>query len=100
MAVLPRLRAGQCAEVIAVGQADETGDTAEQSLKLKRMGLCEGRRIEMLRNGDPLTLRVAGTRLGVSRHAARTVEVRVCAACALLQADADLLPPSPKETLP
>lgn len=91
---LPTLKTGQCAEILHVTE-DSADD--EAALKLKRMGLCEGRRIELLRNGDPLTLRVAGTRIGLSRQAAKAVQVRVCSACA---AAGDLAASEPEGATP
>jgi len=43
--------------------------------RLKRMGVCSGRPLEVIRAGDPMILRVAGTRIGVSKLLARAVFV-------------------------
>ncbi len=43
--------------------------------RLKRMGVCSGRPLEVIRAGDPMILSVAGTRIGVSRKLARAVFV-------------------------
>ncbi len=44
--------------------------------RLKRMGVCSGRPLEVVRAGDPMILSVAGTRIGVSRKLARIVFVK------------------------
>jgi len=51
----------------------------EESRRLKTLGVCSGRRIELLRGGDPLILRVFGTRLGLSARLAARVRVEICA---------------------
>lgn len=43
--------------------------------RLRAMGICDGRRIELLRSGDPLIVRAAGTRIGISRRLAERVQV-------------------------
>ncbi len=44
--------------------------------RLKRMGVCSGRPLEIVRAGDPMILCVAGTRIGVSQKLARAVFVK------------------------
>ena len=51
---------------------DCTGDAAVQ---LKRLGVCDGRSIEVMQPGDPMVLRVVGARIGVSRLLASSVRV-------------------------
>jgi Fe2+ transport system protein FeoA len=51
---------------------DCVGDAAVQ---LKRLGVCDGRAIEVMQLGDPMVLRVVGARIGVSRLLAKTVRV-------------------------
>lgn len=46
--------------------------------RLMTMGICIGRRIELVQKGDPMILRVFGSRLGVSRRLAERVLVTVC----------------------
>ena len=53
---------------------DVTGE-GEQVTRLKRMGICSGRRITVLQTGDPMILRVVGTRIGLSRDLAGSVVV-------------------------
>jgi Fe2+ transport system protein FeoA len=48
------------------------GETAETA-RLKALGVCEGRVIEILRTGDAWVLRVLGSRIGISRELAASV---------------------------
>ncbi|MGD9854202.1 MAG: ferrous iron transport protein A [Planctomycetaceae bacterium] len=50
------------------------GDGPEVT-RLKRMGICVGRRLEIVHAGDPMILCVAGTRVGLSRKLAACVLV-------------------------
>jgi Fe2+ transport system protein FeoA len=61
----------------------ETDD--EQTARLKMLGVCPGRRVELVRNGDPLVLKIFGTRLGLDGTLAARVRVEICAPgnCAL-----------------
>lgn len=58
-----------------VSRMDGEGADVE---RLKAMGLCLGRRVELVRAGDPLILRVLGVRIGVSARLARGIAVRRC----------------------
>jgi Fe2+ transport system protein FeoA len=51
----------------------EAVDEAMQ--RLMAMGLCVGRAIEIVRQGNPLILRILGARIGVSNRLARHVVV-------------------------
>jgi Fe2+ transport system protein FeoA len=42
------------------------------------MGVCVGRRVELVRAGDPLILKIFGSRLGLSAQLAQRVRVEVC----------------------
>ena len=53
----------------------------EDGIRLKRMGICEGRQLQLLQDGDPVILRVVGCRIGVSRQLAGQVWVKPCADC-------------------
>lgn len=53
----------------------------EDGVRLKRLGICEGRRVQLVQTGDPLILRVVGCRVGVSRHLASHVWVQPCHDC-------------------
>ncbi|MEO2031822.1 MAG: FeoA family protein [Planctomycetaceae bacterium] len=44
-------------------------------IRLKRLGICARRGIEVIQPGDPMVLRVVGSRLGVSRQLAEFVTV-------------------------
>jgi Fe2+ transport system protein FeoA len=50
----------------------------EDIQRLKMLGVCVGRRIEVVKNGDPLIIRVFGSRLGVSASLAARVWLEVC----------------------
>ena len=43
--------------------------------RLKRLGICEGRSLEVMQAGDPMILRVIGTSIGLSRQLASLVLV-------------------------
>jgi Fe2+ transport system protein FeoA len=47
--------------------------------RLKSMGLCEGRKIMMIKAGDPMIVRVLGSRIGISARLAHNVLVLPCA---------------------
>ena len=72
-----------CAVVRTIGTDDE------EILRLKTLGVCVGRRVELIRNGDPLVLRIFGSRLGISSSLAARVQVEVCQPghCALREND-------------
>ena len=38
----------------------------EDAIRLKRMGICEGRQIQLVQKGDPLIVRVVGCRVGIA----------------------------------
>ncbi len=46
--------------------------------RLKSMGLCLGRTVEVVKSGDPLIVRVYGTRIGLSARLAEHVKVSPC----------------------
>lgn len=53
--------------------------------RLKTLGVCVGRQVELIKAGDPIILRVFGSRLGMSASLAARVWVEACAPghCAL-----------------
>ncbi len=57
----------------AVVERIDANDDAMQ--RLMAMGLCVGREIEVVRQGNPLILRILGARIGVSSRLARHVVV-------------------------
>ena len=62
--------------ICAVVRGIETDD--EEMQRLKMLGVCVGRRVEMVRGGDPLILRIFGSRLGLSAELAARVRVEIC----------------------
>jgi Fe2+ transport system protein FeoA len=71
---LDELEPYECAIVVGV---DGDDDDLE---RLKSMGVCDGRNVQVTSCGDPLVLKVYGTRLGVSARLARCVRVSPCIA--------------------
>jgi len=63
---------GHCGRVAEVAAGD-----AETDL-LMAMGVCTGRRVQVVQHGDPLILRVLGSRIGVSARLAARVKVVPC----------------------
>ena len=62
--------------VCAVVRSIETDD--EEMQRLKTLGVCVGRRVELVKGGDPLILRVFGSQLGLSAELAARVLVEIC----------------------
>jgi len=62
--------------VCAVVRSIETDD--EEIQRLKTLGVCLGRRVELVRAGDPIILKVFSSRLGLSAALAARVHVEVC----------------------
>ncbi len=73
--------------VCAVVRQIATDD--EEMQRLKTLGVCLGRRVELVKLGDPLILKVFGSRLGISAALAANVQVEVCQPghCALRETD-------------
>lgn len=69
---LDQLPTGVCAIVHHVEAADD------DMRRLMTLGICVGRRLELVQRGDPMILRVFGSRLGVSRRLAERVQVQPC----------------------
>lgn len=69
---LDKLPPRTCAVVRSVSTEDE--DTQ----RLKTLGVCVGRRVELVRAGNPLILKIFGSRLGISAELAARVQVEVC----------------------
>lgn len=51
---------------------------SEDIQRLKMLGICIGRRVEIIKPGDPLIVRVFGSRLGISASLASHVWLEVC----------------------
>ena len=81
---LDQLPPQTCAVVRSVATEDE--DTQ----RLKTLGVCVGRRVELVRTGNPLILKIFGSRLGLSAELAARVQVEVCTPghCAMRDHDA------------
>jgi len=54
----------------AAGLVVQVDLEGEDALRIKSLGICIGRRVEVVRSGDPLIVRVAGARIGISRRLA------------------------------
>jgi Fe2+ transport system protein FeoA len=52
---------------------------SEEFLRLKSLGLCIGRQIEVVKSGDPLIIKIFGSRIGLSASLAARVWLEVCA---------------------
>ena len=50
----------------------------EDIQRLKMLGICIGRRVEVIKPGNPLIVRVFNTRLGISASLASCVWLEVC----------------------
>lgn len=59
---------------------DVTADEADAA-RLKALGICQGRRIQLVKGGDPLIIRVLGTRVGISARLATGITVEPCGSC-------------------
>jgi Fe2+ transport system protein FeoA len=72
MRLLGELRRGETGVVtdVAVEPADER--------RLKSLGICLGRTLQVVSPGSPLIVRVLGTRVGLSAALARRVTVQAC----------------------
>ena len=69
---LDRLQNHECAVVRRVDAGDDDMG------RLMAMGVCAGRSLELIQHGDPLIVRVLGSRLGVSARLAARVMVERC----------------------
>ena len=69
---LDELEPRECAVVVGVDGDDDDFE------RLKAMGVCDGRTVQLIQCGDPLVMKVYGTRLGVSARLARCVRVSPC----------------------
>ena len=69
---LDHVPARVCGMVAFLSAADE--DVS----RLKAMGVCIGRRVEVLQTGDPLIVRAFGSRIGISSRIAKHVFLDMC----------------------
>lgn len=58
--------------IFRVVRVDAVGDNAA---RLQAMGVCVGRRLSLVQPGDPLIVRVVGSRVGISSRLAESVYV-------------------------
>ncbi len=66
---LPKLPPDSLARVAGL-QLDD-----EDATRLKAMGVCVGRQLQLVRAGDPLIVRILGARIGLSARLAEGVTV-------------------------
>ena len=59
----------------AVARVEELDVYSEDATRLKAMGICVGRQVQLMRSGDPMILRVLGARVGLSARLAAGVGV-------------------------
>ena len=69
-----RLTDSRPGNILQVKQITAENDDA---IRLKRMGICEGREIQIIQLGDPLILRVVGARIGINRRLAEMIDVEM-----------------------
>jgi len=69
---LHELQPKVCAVVRRIEAEDDSMD------RLKSLGICVGRQVELVKRGDPLIVRVFGSRLGISARLADRVLVEPC----------------------
>jgi Fe2+ transport system protein FeoA len=70
---LDKLSVGQVGLIVEMNEPDQ-----EQADRLKALGLCVGRRIELLKGGNPMILRVLGSRIGLALRLAKRITVDAC----------------------
>lgn len=56
-------------------QVQQISAENDDAIRLKRLGICEGREIQVIQLGDPLILRVVGARIGINRRLAEMIDV-------------------------
>ena len=66
---LSGLPVGGCGRVVSVVVS------AVDQERLEVMGLCSGRMVRVIKQGDPMIVRVLGTRIGLAATLARSVHV-------------------------
>ena len=68
---LSELPVDGCGIIVAISDHDDM-------LRLKAMGLCLGRRVEVIKSGRPLIVRVFGSRVGLCQRLAKEITVQAC----------------------
>lgn len=69
--LLPELAPDSVAKIAGLHVPDD------DAIRLKAMGICVGRQVQLVRAGDPLIIRVLGTRVGMSARLAKGVVVEL-----------------------
>jgi Fe2+ transport system protein FeoA len=59
-----------------LAQVIDVAAEADDAVRLKSLGVCIGRRVQLVKGGDPLIVRVLGARVGLSARLAAGVVVR------------------------
>lgn len=54
----------------------EVAVESEDAARLKQLGICVDRKVQLVKSGDPLIVRVLGTRVGISARLAHAVRVQ------------------------
>ena len=70
---LDQLKMGQVGLIVEMNEPDQ-----EPADRLKALGLCVGRRIELLKAGNPMILRVLGSRIGLANRLAKRITEDAC----------------------
>lgn len=79
---IEQIKPGHCGLVASVHAGNQDVE------RLKSMGVCVGRRLMLVRPGDPLIVKVLGSRIGISARLARSVMVLPCGGDAFGEAGA------------
>ncbi len=61
----------------SVFRVERVDADCDDAARLKAMGVCVGRRLSVVQNGDPLIVCVVGSRVGISARLAASVFVHV-----------------------
>lgn len=61
----------------ALARVKEVRVDADDAVRLKSLGICIGRRVQLVKGGDPLVVRVLGARVGMSARLAQGVFVEI-----------------------
>jgi Fe2+ transport system protein FeoA len=61
----------------ALARVKEVRVDSDDAVRLKSLGICIGRRVQLVKGGDPLVVRVLGARVGMSARLAQGVFVEI-----------------------
>ena len=61
----------------ARGRVQKVLSSATEALRLRSLGLCDGREVEVLRTGNAFVIRVLDSRIGISSRLAESVLLTV-----------------------